>query len=391
MYGLKCGRLLRHLYGTRGAAVGWEDEYAATMGALEFTRGTASGCRFMHKKRQLRCAVYGDDFTTVGAKRDVDWFERQLQQYYAITLRGRLGPGPEDCKEATLLNRVVRWVDGVGIELETDPRQGERMISQLGLEGASPISCRGMKITQTDIEGDAPIVDERVGIYRAVTARSNFMTNDRPKTQFATKETCRNMAAPTEEAYKALNRIGRFIVGKPRLVIKFPFHNFEHIDVFCDSDWAGCLRTRKNTIGGCVLLGAHLVKTWSTTRTTISFSNGEAEHYAVVKTVGVGLGIQGYLRDLGVHLELCVHTDSSAAVGIAKRVGLGTQRHLAVRTLWIQSKLRSKAFELFKVRGEANPADLFTKHLNADKMNVCLSFMGAEYREGRPTTAPRRK
>ena len=101
--------------------------------------------------------------------------------------------------------------------------------------------------------------------------------------------------------------------------------------------------------------------------------------------------MQQYLKDVGVSLKLRVHTDSSAAVGIAKRIGLGTQRHLATNTLWIQSRLRSKDFELFKVRGDNNPADLFTKHLSSEKLQKCLEFLGAEYREGRAESAPKVK
>ena len=56
----------------------------------------------------------------MGTKTDLGWFEDALESKYAITRRGRLGSVPEDDKELTLLNRVVRWVDGVGLELEAD-------------------------------------------------------------------------------------------------------------------------------------------------------------------------------------------------------------------------------------------------------------------------------
>ncbi len=101
---------------------------------LGFSRGIASGCLFYHPVRKLRCTVYGDDFTTIGAATELDWFEGELQNMYAITQRGRLGPGVSDLKEATLLNRVVRWCDNTGIELEADPRQAERIIDQLSLQ-----------------------------------------------------------------------------------------------------------------------------------------------------------------------------------------------------------------------------------------------------------------
>ena len=101
--------------------------------------------------------------------------------------------------------------------------------------------------------------------------------------------------------------------------------------------------------------------------------------------------MQQFMEDLGAKAELRVHTDSSAAQGICKRVGLGTQRHIAVNSLWVQERLRNKQFALFKVRGEDNPADLMTKHLTRDKMLHHLKFLGAEFREGRAQVAPQRK
>ena len=62
-HGRKCGRLKRHLYGTRGAAAGWEDEYTAFLQDIGFQRGLASGCLFHHPTRDLRVVVYGDDFS----------------------------------------------------------------------------------------------------------------------------------------------------------------------------------------------------------------------------------------------------------------------------------------------------------------------------------------
>jgi hypothetical protein len=157
---------------------------------------------------------------------------------------------------------------------------------------------------------------------------------------YAVKECCRRMSQPTDVALKALKRVGRFAEGQPRLVISMPFEPPQAIDVYVDSDYAGCPRTRKSTSGGCAMMGSHLIKSWSSTQKTISLSSGEAELYAMVKGVGTGLGLQQYLVDMGVKAELRVHTDSSAAQGICKRVGLGTQRHIACSSLWVQEKLR---------------------------------------------------
>ena len=74
----KCGRLLRWMYGTRKAASKWEDFYSNVLAKLGFTKGKASPYTFYTKSRNLRCVVHGDDFTTLGADDDLDFFENRL-------------------------------------------------------------------------------------------------------------------------------------------------------------------------------------------------------------------------------------------------------------------------------------------------------------------------
>ena len=111
------------------------------------------------------------------------------------------------------------------------------------------------------------------------------------------------------------------------------------------------------------MVGEHVLKTWSSTLASVSLSSGEAEFYGVVRAAGQGLGYQSLLQDLGIELPVRVWTDSTAAIGICSRQGLGTQRHIATHSLWVQQGLRSERFTLHKVAGEKNPADLFTKHM----------------------------
>jgi hypothetical protein len=95
------------------------------------------------------------------------------------------------------------------------------------------------------------------------------------------------------------------------------------------------------------------------------------------------------MNDVGLQLPVCVWTDSSAALGIASRSGLGKLRHLETHTLWVQEKVRTGCITVRKVRGDVNPADLFTKHLpSREKVHQLLGLFGCEYREGRPAAAP---
>ena len=64
--------------------------------------------------------MHGDDFTTVGGKTDLDWYEAEMQKKYELTIGPRLGPGPDGAKEGLVPNRVVRWTTDA-IEYEADP------------------------------------------------------------------------------------------------------------------------------------------------------------------------------------------------------------------------------------------------------------------------------
>ena len=93
-------------------------------------------------------------------------------------------------------------------------------------------------------------------------------------------------------------------------------------------------------------------------------------------------------KDLGVDVGLTVLADSSAAIGICRRTGIGKVRHLAVGQLWVQERVRSGDYELRKHPGAQNPADLLTKAVNAELISRHTAYAGLRWEPGRPATAP---
>jgi hypothetical protein len=83
-----------------------------------------------------------------------------------------------------------------------------------------------------------------------------------------------------------------------------------------------------------------------------------------------------------------VHADSSAAIGICRRRGIGKVRHLAVAQLWVQELVHSRACRLHKVLGTENPADLMTKPLARAEIDGHLGRLGLSRATGRAETAP---
>ena len=108
-HGKNVGLLKRHLYGTLGAADGWQEEYSCSLIELGFRQRLSSACVFNNGERGVVCAVHGDDFTFTGPADQLYEIEKMMRVKCEPKVGGRLGPGPNDDKEATILNRVVRW------------------------------------------------------------------------------------------------------------------------------------------------------------------------------------------------------------------------------------------------------------------------------------------
>ena len=170
-------------------------------------------------------------------------------------------------------------------------------------------------------------------------------TSIRPSGELRPEQTTWQLTGPTASSRRRRCAVGwrsqrahhgkrlcRYLVGLPRLVHIYRWQEVDTVDVYTDTDWNGCPRTRKSTSGGCVLLGGHTIKTWSSTQSSVSLSSGEAEFNGVVRGAGVGLGYRSLLRDLGHEVPLRLWTDSSAALGICSRQGLGKLRHLDTHT-----------------------------------------------------------
>ena len=143
------------------------------------------------------------------------------------------------------------------------------------------------------------------------------------------------MSKPTELSLASLKRLGRYLLGRRRVVYSYPWQSALRIDTYSDTDWAGCIKTRKSTSGGRVMLGTHIIKSWSSTQTLVSLSSGESEFYGVVKAGGISLGYQALLRDVGIRLPVRVWTDSTATICVCGRQGLGKLRHIDTQCLWI--------------------------------------------------------
>ena len=251
------------------------------------------------------------------------------------------------------------------------------------------IGARAARAEERLKDPTAVLVGKDATSFRAVVARANYLALDRPDVAFATKELCRSFASPTRHSVDLLKRVVRYIIGTRRLVWTFgPQTPTSVLTTSVDTEFAGCLLTRRSTSGGVACRGQHLIKHWSATQGTVSLSSAEAELHGICNGASTSLGLVAVARDLGMTWGIKLQTDANAAIGICRRRGLGKIRHLATSDLWIQDRLRAGDFTLVKIAGEQHVANILTKHVDRRTLSRHVTALGMRLEEGRASSAP---
>lgn len=275
-------------------------------------------------------------------------------------------------------------------EIEADPRHRELVAESHCGANDKGAATPGIGSEQQDggADDEADLVGTEVKAYRALAARCNYLSTDRPDIQIAVKECCREMSKPTNKSMQRLTRVASYLKRHPRLVWNFDFQHWRRTqDVFGDANWAHCKRVRKSTSGGVAMFGGHTIKPWSKTQALTANSSAESELYGLVRTSCEALGLQALGEDLGHPLLSRVRIDAGAAKSIAEMTALDNTRHIDVNVLWLQDQAARDRLPLHNIFGTSNPADSMTKHFSSHQIEPYLKISHLEFPGGRAASA----
>ena len=122
-----------------------------------------------------------------------------------------------------ILNRIVCWTED-GLEYEGDQRHVEICMRELGLEKESRELVTPCDKTCGRLEEDEEYLDAKGSTkYRGLTARLNYLGQDRTDIQYAVKELSKCMANPSIGAMKKLKKVARYLKGAPRYVLRYAY------------------------------------------------------------------------------------------------------------------------------------------------------------------------
>ena len=304
---------------------------------------------------------------------------------YSLRESFRLGFGSHCVREAMVLNRVVTCGLTEGrkfVRIEPDSRHVDLMMQTLGLDPKKTKAVATPSVKPTDADAQrrqsSPALDKtRTSSYRSCVMRGSFLAQERADIGESIKTLAQGMAKPTEQHWDDLKRCCRYLIGKPNLALVYQQQEMpKSIRTSVDSDFAADRTTRKSTTGMIVRLGRHMVKSTSNLQSSIGLNVSECEFYALVHGGAHSLGMQSFLRDLGLELTITLESDSSAAGAFCSRKGLGKQRHVETRYLWVQDMVALGKFRIRKIPGDSNVSDILTKSVTGPVLQRHATTLG---------------
>lgn len=282
----------------------------------------------------------------------------------------------------------------LGIQVETEnegmrihqTKYAKEVLERFGFENArgsrSPMATN-LKL-QSSAEGDKePGIEYREAIgslmYLATSIRPDLAYCVGYHSKFTEKPTCAHGRAVKRVLRYLAATVGRRIYFRPEA--KKDTSKFVKIEGFCDADWGNCPDTRKSVTGNVMKVAGGPVAWAARRQSIVAQSTAEAENVAACEACQEGRALVNVvmetLPDYSVKLSLGI--DNQAALSLAEHPTYSRKtRHIELGYHYEQEQVAQGAVKLWKVEGENNPADVFTKPLNSTRLNKLVNLIGMQ-------------
>ncbi|XP_074311199.1 secreted RxLR effector protein 161-like [Silene latifolia] len=131
--------------------------------------------------------------------------------------------------------------------------------------------------------------------------------------------------------WKAAKKVLRYLQGTKDYMLMYRRTNSLEVVGYSDSDFVGCIDSRKSTSGYVFMLADGAVSWRSTKQTLTATSTMEAEFVSCFEATSHGVWLKGFISGLrvveSISRPIRMYCDNSAAVFMAKNNRSGSHRH----------------------------------------------------------------
>ena len=361
-------KLLKALYGLHQASRLWQQTLYKVLAGIGFDPcKTESGVlhRTIDGKFDAMITIWVDDLALMCKEDKIRvQVEKTLKDHFSISSEGLL----------SLYVGIVVEKDSKGkwIKLHQGPYH-EKSVKKF-LPDDATVSNVPANPAKRLSKLDSPTTDgERVKvIYPYMNATGTQLYSaicTRPDIFYQTINLAKFNNNPGKEHVKASEDLFRYIKGTQDLGVKYTKpKNFDgkiEIRAFVDSDWAGCVDTRRSTIGYIIQIAGGPVSWKSKTIKTIAQSSCEAEFMGLTEVCRELMWLCNFLEELGIAFHAPkIYCDSQSAIYWASDpIEHARNKHMEVKYYYVRDCVSQDKVRLFKILTTYQCADMMTKPL----------------------------
>ena len=147
-------------------------------------------------------------------------------------------------------------------------------------------------------------------------------------------------------------------------------------EAFCDSDWGGCLQTRRSLTCYLFKFGNGIVSWKSKKQETVARSSAKAEFRSMASVVAELTWLVGLYKELGITVEVPIHLycDSKTTIQIAANLIFHERiKHIDIDCHFVREKIVQGMIKTHHVSTKEQQADLLTKSLGRQQHSHLMS------------------
>lgn len=349
--------LKRSLYGLKQAPRQWGLKFKNFLIEMKLTNSIVDECVFYCKEPLLIIGIYVDDGIVFARESSsIDYVLKKLRQEFDIhTMDTNVYLGFE-------IHRGTN--DDITLHQKSYIKKILNQYKMLNGPTVDTPTLVGQPTSRSDDENPVSKTTpyrEAVGslMYAAVTTRIDIM--------HAVGKVSREVANPTELAWKAVKRIFRYLREKEKFGLTYSRDKHRGLVVYCDADFAGDKGTSRSTTGAVFLFGGAPIHWKSQRQALITLSSTEAEFVSMCSTVKLTVWIRKFGIELGIIDEtptriLC---DNESAIRISMNEKCSNRtRHMNVQAAYPREMIEKGEITIEHVKSDQQLADMLTKPMS---------------------------
>jgi len=363
-------KLLKSLYGLKQSGRNWYTTLKKHLVQEGFVPCTVDPCLFVRERNGNKefVAIWVDDIVYCSVNEDFhDEFEKLMLKEFKIS----------DCSELTwfLGMKILQSESSVAISQEG---YIEKLLDNFGMTDCKPsfVPCpEGTKFLVEDCPVDGSD-EQKLMInrnYRGLVGSLNYLSNtSRPDLAFVSHSLSRFVSNPGEKHWLIGKHVLRYLKATKSCTLVYERRDIIGLEGFSDSDWAGCVDSRKSVSGFCFRISNSGVVSWrSKKQLNVATSTAEAESYALFEAAQESI----FLFDLSsvffpdIEKPISIFVDNQACIALCKsNVNSQKVTHFAIKLHFLQDLVDSVCITPIYLPTEDMLADVLTKPLGRVKM-----------------------